>query len=64
MAELPEDAASAPKRFSGDTGSVESHDLDKMIEFDRYQKTKEAQANSGSAFAGLRMTGCSHPSTR
>ena len=63
MPELPEELPTQPKRFSGDTGSAEQHPLPDVIEFDRYQSSKEAAKNAGSPFAGVRIGQVSQPPT-
>lgn len=46
------DNAQGPKRASGDSGSVEQHDLKDQIEADRYLSSKEATKKK----LGVRMT--------
>lgn len=42
--------AEAPKQVSGDSGSVQQHDLSDQIEADRYVRARDAQAQRARGF--------------
>lgn len=52
-------AIAGPKRAKGDAGEVEQHDLDQMIEAEKYQKAKaaSAQTHMGLRFVQLKPPG-------
>jgi len=54
------DAAVGPKRVRTDAGEVEAHDLDQIIEADKYLASKKA---ASSASRGLRFNKIIPPGT-
>lgn len=42
--------AEGPKQVSGDSGSVQQHDLSDQIEADRYVRARDAQAQRARGF--------------
>ena len=61
LSDVIEEAASAPKSTTVDGTTVLEHDLQQLIEADRYLKQSAAQstAKGGVKFAKLRMPGAS-----
>lgn len=56
------EAAVGPKRVRTDAGEVEAHDLDQMIEADKYLAAKNA-ARSSNTHRGLRFNKIIPPGT-
>jgi hypothetical protein len=54
-----EEVAGAPKKSSGDNGSVEEHDLDDMIKADRYLRARSAGLGAGFKISKLIPGGAS-----
>jgi len=52
--------ATGPKKASGDSGSVEKHDLEDQIEADRYLNSKKAMGKKG---LGIKSAKLSPPGT-
>jgi len=69
MSEQLDNAASQPRQVSGDQGSVQTHSLGDMIEYDRYKRSKDIvdnpdqSAGGGAAFGGIRFSKTRHPGT-
>lgn len=42
-----EDAATAPKKATGDNGSIEQHSIPDLIELDRYTRSRSAGLGRG-----------------
>ena len=57
------DAAVGPKRVRTDAGEVEAHDLDQIIEADKYLASKAAVSGSGNTRRGLRFNKLIPPGT-
>lgn len=49
------ETAAGPRRVRTDAGEVESHDLNQMIEADKYLAAKSAMNGSNSSRRGLRF---------
>ena len=57
------EAAVGPKRVRTDAGEVEAHDLDQIIEADKYLASKAAVSSSGNTRRGLRFNKLIPPGT-
>jgi hypothetical protein len=57
------EAAVGPKRVRTDAGEVEAHDLDQIIEADKYLASKAAVSGTGSTRRGLRFNKLIPPGT-
>jgi hypothetical protein len=57
------EAAVGPKRVRTDAGEVEAHDLDQIIEADKYLSSKAAVSGTGSTRRGLRFNKLIPPGT-
>lgn len=53
------EAAKAPKRVTGDEGTVEERSVEEMIEADRYEKAQDATSPP----FGMRMAKIRYPGT-
>lgn len=57
------EAAVGPKRVRTDAGEVEAHDLDQIIEADKYLAAKAAVSNASNTRRGLRFNKLIPPGT-
>ena len=69
--DILDNAANSPRNVAGDQGSVQTHSLGDMIEYDKYKRQKDIVDNpdpgnggsGGGAFGGIRFSKCRHPGT-